>query len=186
MKPFLLILLLFVSIQTALTRPAKVILLRHAEKPLGELDIHLSERGQARARALVPFLTTQPVFLTSGQPVALFAPLITRNGHSRRPFETLKPLADHLKLNIQKPYGAKDYGGLAKRILEDPSFNGKTVVICWVHDYLPALAKELGVKPKPAPWKGDVYDRVWVITFDDHRATLVSLPQNLLPGDSAK
>jgi len=42
------------------------------------------------------------------------------------------------------------------------------------------------VKPEPARWNGSVYDRVWVITYEDHSAVLADLPQKLLPGDSAK
>jgi hypothetical protein len=48
---------------------------------------------------------------------------------------------------------------LAKHILSDPNLAGKTVVICWVHDYLPALAKAFGVKPEPARWKGTAIPR---------------------------
>jgi hypothetical protein len=75
---------------------------------------------------------------------------------------------------------------LAKHVLSDPGLDGKTVIVCWIHDYLPALAKGLGVKPEPARWKGSVYDRVWVITYTEHRAVLANLPQNLLPGDSTE
>ncbi len=167
-------------------RPAQVILLRHAEKPVGHYDAGLSERGRQRAQALAPFLTTNVVFLTNGQPVALFAPRFTPRGHGRRAEETLEPLAEHLKLPIQMPVGPSDYVALAKHILTDPAFDGKTVVICWVHDYLPALARELGVKPKSAAWKGDVYDRIWLITYAKHHASLASLPQHLLPGDSER
>jgi hypothetical protein len=42
------------------------------------------------------------------------------------------------------------------------------------------------LKPEPARWKGSVYDRVWVITYTEHRAVLANLPQNLLPGDSTE
>ena len=184
MKPCRLILLLFlIAAETVLARPARVILLRHAEKPPDESTVHLSERGEARARALVALLAAKPVLGTNGPPAALFAPKVTRRGHSRRPYETLKPLAEHLKLSIQAPYGPTGYAALAKQIREGRSLDGKTVVVCWIHDYLPDLEQALGVKPKPAPWKGSVYDRVWVITYPGNRAVLTNLPQNLLPGD---
>ncbi|MGO8926235.1 MAG: histidine phosphatase family protein [Limisphaerales bacterium] len=187
MKYCRLILLLFlIAAETASALPARVILLRHAEKPPDESDIHLSERGESRARALVVLLATERVLGTNGPPAALFAPKVTRRGHSRRPYETLEPLAEHLKLSIQTPYGPSDYAALAKHILSDPGLDGKTVVVCWIHDYLPALAKALGLKPEPARWKGSVYDRVWVITYADHRPVLANLPQNLLPGDSTE
>ncbi len=186
MRFWLLLLLAASAAGTAWCRPAQVILLRHAEKPLSHYDADLSERGRQRARALVPFLTTNLVFLTNGRPVALFAPHFTPHGHGRRAEETLEPLAEHLKLPIQMPVGPQDYALLARQVLKDPAFDGKTVLICWVHDYLPGLAKELGVKPKPAPWRGEVYDRVWVITYAKHPASLTSLPQHVLPGDSER
>ncbi len=184
MNPFILIVLLLANVQMALARPARLILLRHAEKPLNESDPHLSEQGKARAQALVPLLTTNLFIVTNGQPVALFAPQFTPHGHGRRPYETLEPLAEHLNLLIQRPFGSKDYAALARHVLEDPALDGKTVIVCWVHDYIPALAKEFGVRPKPAPWKNNVYDRVWVITYHKNRAVMASLPQKLLPGDS--
>ena len=180
----LILLLLFIAAETVLARPARVILLRHAEKPPDDSHVHLSERGSSRARALVAFLATKPVLGTNGSPAALFAPQVSSRGHSLRPSETLEPLADHLKLPIQARYGPGDYADLAKQVLSDPSLDGKTVVVCWIHNYLPALAKAFGVKPEPAHWKRSVYDRVWVITYAKQRAVLAELPQNLLPGDS--
>jgi len=180
-----LILLLFLfAAEAALARPARVILLRHAEKPPDKSNVHLSERGESRALALVAFLAAKSVLGSNGPPAALFAPEVTRRGHSRRPYETLEPLAEHLKLSVQMPYGPSDYAALAEHVLSDPGLDGRTVIVCWIHDYLPALAKALGVKPEPARWKGSVYDRVWVITYTDHRAVLADLPQNLVPGDS--
>jgi hypothetical protein len=174
------------AVQTALCRPAQIILLRHAEKPAARYDADLSERGYQRAQAVVPLLTTKLLFVTNGLPMALFAPRFTVHGHGRRCEETLAPLARQLKLGVQMPVGPEGYAALAKQVLKDPSLNGKTVVICWVHDYLPALAKELGVKSPPAPWKGKVYDRVWVIRYQKRGATLTDVPQHLLPGDSEK
>jgi hypothetical protein len=182
----LLLLLVLIAAETVLARPARVILLRHAEKPPGESNVHLSERGESRARALVALFEARLVLGNNGPAAALFAPKITRQGHSRRPYETLEPLAEHLKLSIQTAYSPSDYAALAKHVLSDPGLDGKTVIVCWIHDYLPALAKALGVKPEPARWKGSIYDRVWVITYPDHHAVLADLPQKLLPGDSAK
>ena len=182
----LLLLLVLIAAETVLARPARVILLRHAEKPQGESNVHLSVRGESRARALVALSEARSVLGTNGPPAALFAPKITRQGHSRRPYETLEPLAEHLKLSIQTAYSPSDYAALAKHVLSDPGLDGETVIVCWIHDYLPALAKALGIKPEPARWKGSIYDRVWVITYQDHHAVLADLPQKLLPGDSAK
>jgi hypothetical protein len=170
--------------QTALARPAQIILLRHAEKPPEHFAVHLDERGEARARALAYFLTTNKVFLSDGPPTALFAPEFTVRGHGRRPYETLQPLAERLHLPIQTPYGSKDAASLANLILNDPALDGKTVVVCWVHEELPALAKKLGVKPEPGAWDSRIYDRIWLISYHKHRAILTTLAQGLLPGDA--
>lgn len=178
------LLLLFLGIQTVWARPAQIILLRHAEKPDGEANVHLSDRGRERARALVGCLTTNRTVITNGLPAALFAPRISPRGKARRPYETLEPLADHLKLTIQMPYRAEDCKTLAKNVLNEKAYEGKTIVICWVHDYLPELAQALGVKPKPAKWKSSVYDCFWVVTWKGKETVLASLPQHLLPGDA--
>jgi len=182
----LILLLCLIAAETVLARPARVILLRQAEKPPDESTVHLSERGESRARALIVLLEGKSVLGTNGPPAALFAPKVTRRGHSLRPYETLEPLAEHLKLSVQMPSGRSDYAALAKHVLSDPALDGKTVIVCWIHDYLPALAKAFGVKPEPARWKSSVYDRVWVITNEDHHVVLADLPQNLLPGDSTE
>jgi len=57
MSCWLLLLLVVATAETALCQLAQVILLRHAEKPLGHYDADLSERGRQRAQALVPFLS---------------------------------------------------------------------------------------------------------------------------------
>src|ERR1035441_8993388 len=108
----LILMILLVVTETVSARPARVILLRHAEKPPDESTVHLSERGQSRARALIVLLEGKSVLGTNGPPAALFAPKVTRRGHSLRPYDTLEPLAEHLKLSVQMPYGPSDYAAL--------------------------------------------------------------------------
>jgi hypothetical protein len=167
-------------------RPAEIIIIRHAEKPVDDFDMHLSPQGEQRAQALVDFLTTTPLLVTNGLPVALFASRATPRGHGQRTWETVEPLSKRLKLPIRTPYPAADYEKLAKLILEDPKFDGKTVLICWVHEFLPELAEALGVKKHPWRWKSNTYDRVWVITFHGRKTILSDLPQHLLPGDTER
>lgn len=183
MKLGCVILALGFGFQRVEAQPAQVILLRHAEK-LDDSNPHLSARGKQRARALVGFLTKTPTLTQNGLPVALFVPRLTHNRTSVRPQETLEPLAADLKLPISRPYPAKTYKELARAILKNPEYKEKTVVICWVHDYLPGLAESFGVNAKSAIWKSQDYDHVWSITFKDGEARLAILPQRLLSGDS--
>jgi hypothetical protein len=158
-------------------RPAEVILFRHAEKPADPNDVHLARLGEERAEMLARYLTSAPALTNAGLPGVLFATAWTKHYHSRRPFETLEPLARKLQLTIQQPFLAEQYAQLARDILENPAYDGKVVVVCWVHEELPELAHALGVRPKPSSWKAQVYDRIWKITWTKHRTRLHELRQ---------
>ena len=175
-----------VLVTPAFARPTQVILLRHAEKPADESDVHLSDRGRERARALVNFFTATPALTNTGLPTVLYATRMTRTGKSQRPRETLEPLAKHLRLTIQTPFLAADYAALARHVLTSPACDGKTVVLCWVHEYLPELAAAFGIKPVPRSWKSGVFDRVWVIHWKEERPELQIVPQRLLVGDTKR
>lgn len=162
-------------------RPAQIVLFRHAEKPADKANPHLSPEGVRRARLLVGFLTTNPVVNKHGKPVAIFATKTTKDDDGQRTQETVAPAAAALKLAVQAPFVGKDYKRLAKRILGNPAYAGKTVLICWNHDVLPELAAELGVSPKPPAWKGGEYDQVYLITFRGKAASLTVMAENLRP-----
>lgn len=177
--------ILFLATCVGFSQPAQVILIRHAEKPDDDDNIHLSAQGRLRARALPSLFTHATEFTTHGRPVALFAarPELRK---SRRAMETLKPTAQRLHRVLQTPYYASNVSTLAATVLHGRAYRGRTVLIVWTQDYLPALAQELGVQDPPN-WDSDVYDRAWVITYDENgEAQLRDLPQNLLPGDSTE
>jgi phosphohistidine phosphatase SixA len=176
----------WLSVFTAAARPAEIILLRHAEKPDDDFNTHLSERGKQRALALADFLTKNPALTNHGAPVMLFATRITSVTHSRRPLETLEPLAQRLNLGIQTIFPAAEYKSLARQVLTNPALDGKTIVICWVHDYLPELALALGVKANALRWKANVFDRLWLITWNGEKVKWKDLPQHLLAGDAKR
>lgn len=171
-----------VAASVAFSQPAEIILIRHAEKPVDPNDNHLSAMGQERAKALPILFTHQTEFTTNGRPVAFFAARPERH-MSMRAVETLRPTARRLQRTLQAPYIAQDVHKLAKAILHRRGYKGKTVLIAWTHDFLPALAEEFGVQNAPV-WDSNTFDRVWVITYEGSTAVLRDLPQNLLPGDS--
>ena len=76
-------------------RPDQVIIIRHAEKPKQGDDLSL--KGRERAAALVPF------FLDGDKPTpaAIFAQGISDMRHSRRPVQTVTPLAHELNLSVK-------------------------------------------------------------------------------------
>jgi hypothetical protein len=161
-------------IPSPVTRPAQIILIRHAEKPADPDDPHLSPAGVQRAQRLVAFITTDPTMTRFGGPVAVFATEATKHDNGQRTQETVAPLARALKLPVQTPYLGKNFAALAKLILANPAYAGKTVLICWNHEEIPQLAAALGVTPQPPKWKASVFDLVYVIAYHDGRAVLTT------------
>jgi hypothetical protein len=166
-------------------QPAQVILIRHAEKPPEGHDLSL--KGRERAAALAPFFLGAPEVLTYKTPAAIYAQAVTKEDRSRRPIETVTPLAKALMLDLITRYGHSDYPQMAKDVLANPDYKGKMVLICWEHKVIPDMAKAFGVKDAPAKWHGETFDRLWVITFNaDGTTTFRDLPQRLLFGDSPR
>jgi len=160
--------------QSQATGPAQIILLRHAEEPADPDNPHLSPAGVVRANALVSFIRTDPTMSRFGPPVAVFASKATKRDNGQRSQETVAPLAKALGLPVQTPYLGKDYAKLPKRILANPAYAGKTVVIAWTHQDIPKLASDFGVKPRPPKWKDSVYDQVYVIAYQNGNPTLTT------------
>jgi hypothetical protein len=159
---------------SSLPRPAHIILIRHADKPADPADPHLSAAGVKRAGQLVSFVTTDPAMTRLGSPVAVFATHTTRDANGQRTQETVAPLAKALKLPVLAPYLGKDYAELARSILGNPAYAGKTILVCWNHEEIPQLAAALGVTPEPPKWKGSVFDLVYVISYHKGHAVLTT------------
>jgi broad specificity phosphatase PhoE len=182
------LLALFVAVQAGQTKtyPAHILIIRHAEKPEGDTSVSLSTRGKERARALRNLFKkseTRPKKFPT--PDFIFATKDSKNSH--RPKETVTPLAKRLKLTIDDSYANADFKKLAKEILENPKYAGKTVLICWHHGTMPELAQNLKATDAPKHLKDTVFDRVWRIEYDKAgKARFRDMPQQLLAGDSAK
>lgn len=155
-------------------RPRQVYLIRHGEKTGDKSDIHLNARGRERAAALVKLF---PARFES--PQVLFAS--RRSAHSDREVETITPLAAALHLKINTTYADEEYAALAKDVLAH--YAAKTILVCWHHSHLPALAGALGVKNAPSPWPDQQFDRLWRIRFEG-AVSMEDLPEHVLDGDS--
>jgi hypothetical protein len=150
---------------SALAAPAEVIVVRHAEKPKDRNDNHLSPAGRERAERLPEFLKQSPELAKLGPPAALFATHLTKEGHGLRTIETLEPLAKCLDLKIETPFQSDNADKLAAQLLSKKKYNGKTVLICWTHEYIPLLIESLGIHPAPEKLPDDAYDRVYLIRY---------------------
>ena len=169
--------------QPSWAKPAEIILLRHAEKLPDDQNPNLSPRGVQRSLALPALLSTLSEATNHGAPAAIFAARPVAHAPSRRCLETIEPTAHEFHLSIQTPYPATQFTQLAKELMTNHAYDGRTVIVCWVHDEIPALARALGVRKVPA-WSGKTFDRLWCLDCAGDKTILKNIPQHLLPGDS--
>lgn len=150
--------------------PKSIVIIRHAEKPVS-IHPHLAIRGHMRAIGLAKFLpkVVKPDFI--------FASTSTK--HSERPYQTIRPTADKLGIDVSTVFADKQVKALAKE-LQKKKFKGKTVLICWHHGQMPKLIRELGHASPYEEWPDDLFDRV--ISID--ATGITNSPQRLLFGDS--
>src|ERR1700754_2948898 len=124
--------------------PQVIYLMRHGEKPTSAKDPNLAPAGVARADKLPGYIPT----LLGGQPLDyIFAAKASKV--SNRPVETATPLANALSLPINQSFANNDYRALAKAILSNETYAGKTILIVWHHGRIPALARALGATDLP-------------------------------------
>ncbi|MDP1836701.1 MAG: hypothetical protein Q8K75_12350 [Chlamydiales bacterium] len=185
MKKLLLLLALAVSGTSSLqAMPAQVIIIRHGEKPLKGND--LDTKGKERAAALAPFFLGTPLLQKFGLPVAVYAQRPSSEDPSMRPIQTATPIAEALGIKVNTTYQHLQFARMAQEIRTRPEFHGKVVLVAWEHHVIPELARKLGAKNAPKKWDGDVFDRLWVITYDGSQVLFQDLPQRLLYGDSPR
>ncbi len=192
--------------------PARVLILRHAEKLetglLRRGGPHLSLRGSARAAALPTLFcpglhprdcalsasgarlsgtySVQTLAGTSARlamPDFVFAAAGTPT--SNRSVETVAPLVAAFGLPLDSSYDEHDDDQMIASILGQSRYAGQVVLICWHHGQIPQIATAFGVAGPP-PWPRHVFDRVWQLTWgaEDGPPAFTDLPQRLLFGDS--
>ncbi len=162
-----LFLLAFLFSQAGFSYPSRIILFRHAEKPV--TGIHLSAKGKLRAKKLAHFLSTDPVIISKGEPDFIFAAGQRDHESSVRSIETVQPLADKLDLKINDAFLKDDIEDLQKHIARSSKYKNKVVVISWQHEWLPFLAYELGATEAPDEWDDEDYDSIWIMDFKSSR-----------------
>jgi hypothetical protein len=173
-------------------------LIRHAEKPAkddvpygvtrkGERSKEsLEVRGWQRAGALISLFAPANGRLQNlalAKPQFLFSSKPLRRKGSRRPIETITPLAEKLKTKINSDYQRSQVENML-----DEAFSCKGVVlICWQREYIPEIASYILGKKKIAPrdWPEDRFDMVWVFDLDrsSSKYKFKQVPQKLLAGD---
>lgn len=140
--------------------PARLLVLRHAEKTGDKRDKHLSGPGWERAEKLAAYLPQK-----FGKPDFLIA--ASNSQKSKRPVETLEPLAKALGLSIEASLDDEEITELLQFLEEDARFAGRFGIISWRHANLGPLIAALGAPSGSAPeqWDPAVYDLIIDVTF---------------------
>ena len=141
--------------------PARIILMRHADKPDDPDDPDLSPAGMTRAEKLANYIPQ-----TFGKPDIIIA--TARSKHSDRPAETVAPLAKVLGVPVQHDIKDKDFEELVDQLFSNPDYRGKTVVVCWHHGSLPDIAALLGAPAGtyPDPWPDETFNVILDFRYD--------------------
>jgi len=156
------------------TGPARLIVLRHAEKTGNRRDRNLSPAGQERAARLVPY-----VLQTFGRPDFLIA--AKSSDRSRRPVETIEPLGSALSLEINSRFDDDEVEGLVASLGEKRAYRNKFGVISWRHSDIPRLVSALGAPADSWPGKWDEFDYTSVVEISYAAGTQVAAKQVKMP-----
>src|SRR5258708_1434827 len=154
-----------------------ILIIRHADKPIegseGGVDAaglpdprSLTPRGWQRAGAwaallvpalIVPAPGAQPIL---PRPTAIFASALAKRpdggGRSRRPLETVIPMAARLGLEIDQSFTKGMESALAVAI---SNIDG-VVLVSWQHEHIATIARALapGAPNIPAAWPADRFN----------------------------
>ena len=165
---------------------ATVLIIRHAED--ADSGDGISPLGQQRAEAYKNYFLNFTVDSKRREPEAIFAAKDSKKSH--RPRLTMEPFAKAANLKIDMRFGNDQSTDLAADLRANQQ--GKVILICWRHPYIPALLSALGAKPETflpnGKWPGAVFDWIILLSFDQNGHLIPSSSkrtnEHLLPGDS--
>ena len=165
---------------------ATVLIIRHAED--ADSGDGVSPLGQERAEAYKNYFLNFSVDSKRREPQAIFAAKDSKKSH--RPRLTMEPFAKAANLKIDTRFGNDQSTDLAADLRANQQ--GKVILICWRHPYIPALLSALGAKPETflpnGRWPGAVFDWIILLSFDQDSHLIPSSSrrtnEHLLPSDS--
>lgn len=154
--------------------PTRLIVLRHAEKTGDRRDRNLSSAGHKRAAQLVPYILE-----TFGRPDFLVA--AKSSERSRRPVETIEPLAGALGLEIKSKFDDDEVGELVADLGEKRPYRGNVGVISWRHSNMPRLVVALGAPADMLPSEWAESDYVTVVETNYGSGSIVTARKLTMP-----
>ena len=164
---------------------ATVLIIRHAED--ADSGDGISPLGQERAEAYKNYFLNFTVDSKQREPAVIFAAKDSKKSH--RPSLTMEPFAKAANLKIDTRFGNNDSNKLAADLRANQQ--GKVILICWRHPYMPALLTALGANPETflpnGKWPGAVFNWIILLSFDQNGHLIPSSSrrtnEHLLPGD---
>ena len=165
---------------------ATVLIIRHAED--ADSGDGISPLGQQRAEAYKNYFLKFTVDSKRREPEAIFAAKDSKKSH--RPRLTMEPFAKAANLKIDTRFGNEQSPDLAADLRANQQ--GKVILICWRHPYIPALLGALGANPKSflpnGKWPDSTYDWVIILSYDQDGRLIPGssrrINEHLMPGDS--
>jgi hypothetical protein len=185
-----------------MAQPTRIMIIRHAEKPYDDSkeknkgvrmdgsssDESLAVRGWQRAGALSLLFGSAEIAQSRGLsvPQYLYASDPEKKdrdgGKSRRPKQTLIPLAQRLELRIFADWEKGQEDNLCREVLKQTG----AVLISWPHENIPDIAALIpgGNIPQTQTWDDDRFDLVWVFDLlPSGNYSYKEIRQVLLSGD---
>ena len=167
-------------------KDAVVLIIRHAED--ADSGDGISPLGQERAEAYKNYFLNFTVDSKPREPNVIFAAKDSKKSH--RPRLTMEPFAKAANLKIDTRFGNDQSADLAADLRANQQ--GKVILICWRHPYIPALLSALGANPETflpnGKWPGAIFNWIILLSFDQDGHLIPSSSrrtnEHLLPGDS--
>lgn len=167
-----------------LKMPKRIMIIRHGEKPKkGFIGLHVTGRedenslivhGWQRAGALAE------IFKEDMKPDHIFA--CFKSEHSQRALDTVTPLADLLRLEINVSIKK----GEEKKMAEEAMKCKGTVLISWEHHAIHLIANEITSSPVPSIWPDDRFDIIYILDKTNDGYSFKQRPQLVLNGDQSQ
>jgi hypothetical protein len=167
-------------------KDAVVLIIRHAED--ADSGDGISPLGQERAEAYKDYFLNFTIDSKLREPDAIFAAKDSKKSH--RPRLTMEPFAKAANVKINTHFGNTRSADLAADLRANQQ--GKVILICWRHPYIPALLRALGANPESflpnGKWPGAVFNWIILLSFDQNGHLIPSKSrrtnEHLLPSDS--
>ncbi|WFD35321.1 hypothetical protein MCUN1_002172 [Malassezia cuniculi] len=134
---------------------ANIYLIRHGEK-IDDDHVGLSDEGKERAQCVKDFFSSNSYLVDY-----IIAQDYKPDGKRIRPYETVKPLADKLGLQVDHHCSKEDEDCVYDTIKKASKDGKRSILVCWEHSKLTDIADKLDVNDLEYP--DDRFDVVYSI-----------------------